>query len=290
MPAAGPGGRWHRLARAWGVPLAVLAAALGMGWGAGLALGRGERDVAAAEPQERPGEFDLVRLEYDSEGGVGEAYYTAYGRVWQRWETDFPEAEQNFAVRIGELTRIQVGQAGTSVRLTDDRIFDHPLVYLSDVGWIRLSEEERERLAEYLRRGGFAWIDDFWGDAEWDSFAREMSAALPDARWREVPLDHPVLHTVFDLDEVPQVPARDFADSELGREPPGLHRPPVGSMDRANLRGYFDADGRLLVLATHNTDLGDGFEREAYGQFFFEKYSTRAYALGVNIIVYAMTH
>jgi hypothetical protein len=117
-----------------------------------------------------------------------------------------------------------------------------------------------------------------------------MRAVLPDSRWSEIASDHPVLHTVFDLTEAPMIPARDFADREDGREPAGLHRPPTGAMEPAHLRGYFDAAGRLMVVATHNTDLGDGFERESYGQFFFERYSTRAYALGVNIVVYALTH
>lgn len=254
-------------------------------WIAQTALGRSE----SRSNRERPGEIDLMRLQYDSEGGFSEAYYNAYGRTWERWETDYPTAEENFATRLGQLTRVQPGLRGESVRLTDDHVFEHPFLFLSDPGWMRLSREERERFAEYLRRGGFAWVDDFWGDSEWENFAVQMRSALPDAEWRDIPSDHALLHTVFDLAAPPQIPARDFADGD-GKEPPGLHRSPVGAMDPAHLRGLFDVDGRLLMVATHNTDIGDGFERESYGQEFFERYSTRAYTLGVNIVVYVLTH
>jgi hypothetical protein len=271
----------RRGTRRWVFALAALVAGA---WATQQALGKDDRAA------ERPGEFDMMRVQYDSVGGANQAYYFAYGREWQRWETDFPEAEKNFAVRLGQLTRIRPGSLGDSVRLTDANLFEHPFLYMSDVGWMELSAREQTQLREYLTRGGFLWVDDFWGDAEWDNFAGEMRGVLPDSAWREIPLDHPVMHTVFDIAEAPMVPARDFADDEYGREPAGLHRSPAGSMEPAHLRGYFAPDGRLMVVATHNTDLGDGFEREAYGQFFFEHYSTRAYAMGVNIVVYALTH
>jgi len=276
------GARARRSHTAVGAGLVLLVALVA--WVVGASLGRANR------AEERHGEFDLMRVEYPSAGGAQEAYYYAYGKLWQRWQTDYPEADRNFATRLGQLTRVEPGQIGYSRKLTDSDLFEFPFLYMADVGWMALSGEERSALGEYLRRGGFLWVDDFWGDAEWENFEREMRIVLPEVHWREVPADHPILHMAFDLGEVPQVPARDFGDDEYGREPPGLHRAPVGSMEPAHLRGYFAADGRLLVVATHNTDLGDGFEREAYGQFYFERYSTQAYALGANIVLYALTH
>jgi hypothetical protein len=235
--------------------------------------------------------FSFARAEYDSMGGWGEAFYAYDGRVWQRWQTDFPEADENFSYRLEQLTAILANQRATSRRITDPDLFDFPFLYMADVGWMDLTPEEKARLREYLLRGGFIWVDDFWGQGEWRSFERAMNDILPERQWRRIPDAHPILHTVFDLPTAPQVPARSFA-SPYGPtyEPAGMHRYPVGSLEQVNFRGYFDHDGRLMVVATHNTDIGDGWEREAYGQWYFETFSTKSYALGVNVIVYALTH
>lgn len=235
--------------------------------------------------------FSFARAEYDSMGGWGEAFYAYDGRVWQRWQTDFPEADENFSYRLEQLTAILANQRATSRRVTDPDLFDFPFLYMADVGWMDLTPEEKARLREYLLRGGFIWVDDFWGQGEWRNFERAMNDILPERQWRRIPDAHPILHTVFDLPTAPQVPARSFA-SPYGPtyEPAGMHRYPVGSLEQVNFRGYFDHDGRLMVVATHNTDIGDGWEREAYGQWYFETFSTKSYALGVNVIVYALTH
>jgi hypothetical protein len=256
----------------------------------GVAVFANEDSSALGAAPKPPPELQLVRVEYDSEGGAQEAYYFAYGQLWQRWETDFPAADQNLARRLTELTRLRVAPEPLRLRLSDPDLLNHPLVYMSDVGWMQLSDEEQAGLRRYLENGGFVWVDDFWGDGEWGNFERVMRQVLPGVAWRELPKDHPVLQLVFEVPEVPQIPARDFAIGGLTTEPPDFHRDPAGDMEGAHLRGYFDADGRLMVLATHNTDMGDGFEREAYGQWYFETYSTRAYALAANIIVYALTH
>jgi len=242
-------------------------------------------DLAASDP-----ELELVRVTYDSQGGYSEAYYVAYGREWQRWETDYPEAETNFARRLGQLTRVRVAPSPRALRLSDPQIFERPLLYMSDVGWMRLEPDEIEALRAFLGKGGFVWVDDFWGDAEWANFERTMRVVLPGVEWREIPNSHPLRHLAFDVDEIPQIPAREFALAGMTTEPAGFHRNPAGSLQGAHLRGYFDAEGELMVVATHNTDIGDGFEREAYGQWYFETHSTRAYALGINIILYALSH
>jgi len=246
----------------------------------------------AESPDVRPpdAQFRLVRVVYDSVGGYGEAYYVAYGRTWQRWETDYPEAEWNFARRLGQLTRLRVQPEPTSLAFDDPRIFEFPFLFMSDVGWMKLDAPQIARMREYLAKGGFVWVDDFWGDGEWNNFEEAMRKVLPGQRWRELPAEHPLRHIAFDIDQVPQIPAREFAMAGMTSEPPSYHRDPAVNLDGAHLRGYFDAEGRLMLIATHNTDVGDGFEREAYGQKYFEMHSTRAYALGVNIILYALTH
>lgn len=233
----------------------------------------------------------LARAEYDSIGGMGEAYYAFEGRVWARWETDFPQAEHNFAKRLGELTRLSPAPEPIRRRFTDPDLGDFPLLFMSDPGYMRFTREEAEALRGYLANGGFLWVDDFWGDAEWAAFERFMREALPGNYWREVPLDHPIFHTVFEFEEMPQIPARSFAGrSSFTAEPAWFHRYPAGSLEHASMRGYFDADGRLMVIGTHNTDVFDGWEREAYGSWYFERFSTQSYRMGVNVLTYVLTH
>lgn len=236
-------------------------------------------------------EVNLTRVVYDSIGGWGEAYYRFEGRVWARWETDYPQAEHNFAKRLRQLTRLNPAALPARRRLTDPDLGDFPLIFMSDVGYANFSPEDADALRDYLKNGGFLWADDFWGDAEWASLERFMKVVLPGNRWREVPIDHPIFHTVFEMDEMPQIPARSFAGRGLQTsEPPWVHRYPAGSLEKATMRGYFDDDGRLMVIGTHNTDVADGWEREAYGQWYFERFSTKSYRLGVNVYTYVLTH
>lgn len=239
---------------------------------------------------------DLSRLNfargiYDSEGGMGEAYYAYDGRLWARWETDFPEGDDNFSRRLAQLTRIAVNPRSASRRFTAPDLGDYPLLYLSDPGYMVMSRPEKEAFARYLASGGFVWVDDFWGDAEFEQFANVMREVLDGREWQVLTAEHPLFSSVYELDEVPQIPALPFARPGGSTAEYGAgHRQPIGSMDTAEMRAWLDDDGRVLVLATHNTDIGDGWEREAYGEWYFETFSTRAYMVGVNVVLYAMTH
>ena len=234
--------------------------------------------------------FVPTRIEYDSVGGAGEAFYGYDGRVWERWETDFPQAEQNFAKRINQLTSVVASRQPARRKLTAPNLGDSPLIYMSDVGYMALSAPEMRALRDYLHNGGFLWVDDFWGDAEWASFERAMTGVLPGRRWRVLPSEHPIFHTVFEIEEMPQIPARDFAHRATTAEPSWVHRFPAGSLEVATIRAYTDDDGRLMAIATHNTDIADGWERESYGEWYFERFSTQSYRVGINVIVYALTH
>ena len=236
--------------------------------------------------------LQIARVMYDSIGGMGQSYYYFEGRHWWRWETDYPQAEQNLGRRLNELTRIAAARAPAVRRLTDPDLGDFPLLLMSDVGYMRFTREETDALREYLKNGGFLWADDFWGDAEWASFERFMRQVLPRTQWREVELDHPIFNIVFDIDTMPQIPARSFVHdgSRETAESPWAHRPPAGSLETPTMRGFFDEDGRLLAIGTHNTDIADGWEREAYGQWYFERFSTQSYRVAVNVITYVLTH
>ncbi|MDA1301955.1 MAG: DUF4159 domain-containing protein [Proteobacteria bacterium] len=238
-------------------------------------------------------QFRIARVEYDSVGGWGRAYYEYEGRVWARWETDYPQAEQNFGRRLGELTRITTAAKPVQRRLTADDLGDFPILFMSDVGYLDFSNEEVDGLRDYLANGGFLWADDFWGEAEWAAFEVFMRQVLPDRRWQEIDVSHPIFKTVFEIETMPQIPASTFAwrsNGETTTEPRSMHRQPSGSLETPMMRGYFDDDNRLMVIGTHNTDIADGWEREAYGQWYFERFSTLSYRLGVNVMTYVLTH
>jgi len=235
--------------------------------------------------------FTFARGAYDSEGGYGDAFYNYDGRIWARWETDYPEADENFTTRFKQLTRVQSAPHAAKRTFDATDLGDFPLYYVADPGWMVLTPQEQKGLRDYLLKGGMVWADDFWGDGEWDQFANAMKTVLPEVQWREIGIEHPIFHTVFDMKEMPQIPALPFAMRGGGTaENPGAHKWPGGSTDVPHMRGWFDDQGRLMIVATYNTDLGDGFEREAFGQWYFETFSTKAYMLGTNIVMYALTH
>lgn len=236
-----------------------------------------------------PGGFEFTRLRYRSSGGYGEAFYLYEGRVWERWETDHPQGDRNLVQRLGELTELQPGSEPRVVTLDDDRLFDAPLLYLCDVGWMEVDDAEAGRLAAFLARGGMLWADDFWGAAEWENFERVMRSAVPQVSWRALEAEHPLLDLLFPLDRMPQIPARDFA-AYMDHDPPQIHRQPATGIERAELRAFYDGKGRMVALASFNSDVGDGWEREAYGEWFFERFSASAYAFASNLILYALTH
>ena len=235
--------------------------------------------------------INFARIIYDSEGGMGEAYYAYDGRMWARWETDFPEGDDNFSRRLTQLTRLHMNPVAASRRLLAPDLGDFPFLYMSDPGWITLTKDEVAAFARYLAKGGVVWVDDFWGDAEWQQLANVMRQVLPGNEWRVLPSDHPIFHTVFDLDGLPQIPALPFASPGGDTaEPANAHKYPAGSLSLPEVRAWLDEQGRVMVVATHNSDVGDGWEREAYGEWYFETFSIRSYMVGVNVMTYLITH
>ena len=238
--------------------------------------------------------FTFVRIRYDSTGGYGESWYRYEGRDWERWETDYPRAERNLLHRLDELTSLETAPQPIVLELTDPRLFHYPMIFMSDVGWQQLTSAERLVLTVYLETGGFLWIDDFWGDAELSNMKRNLDGLNELWSWREIPREHSILSAVYRLEKCPQIPARIFfAQSGLPRDPPEVHRMPAGGeygVSTVHFLGLFDETGRLLAVATHNTDIADGWEREGESKEFFDRFSVRSYALAINIIFYALTH
>jgi len=207
------------------------------------------------------------------------------------WNTDYPDSDHNFTVRFEELTTVQPawwadGEPGyAAVRPLQSELFECPFLFMSDAGTVGLSDAEVASVRDYLLKGGLIWADDFWGDRAWRRFANEMSRVLPEYSMVDIGPDHMIMHALYEVDAVPQVPSIQFwrmtrfSTSEMGSESGTPH-----------LRGIFDEDGRPLVLATHNTDIGDGWEREGEDLDFFYTFSPKSYALGINILLYVMSH
>lgn len=248
-------------------------------------------------PVERPtGSFTFCRVQYGGSGGGGWGWWRGGG-----WRTDFPDSDLNFSLRLSQLTALEVSRRPDGdfdhavVRLDEPRLFDYPFIYMLEVGNLALDEAEREGLRRYLLRGGFLMVDDFWGDDEWDNWAFEIGQVLPPEEYPmvDIPLDHDLFHIVFDIDEVPQVPAAGHYERwrHSGKSYEGRSERYARYGTAARCKGIFDKDGRLMAVIMHNTDLGDGWEREGENIGYFRDFSVRkAYPMGINIVVYAMTH
>ena len=210
------------------------------------------------------------------------------------WRTDYPYGEINLMIRLSELTKTPVPFDGERepthyvVRLTDPSLFECPLTMASDVGTIGLSAAEAEHLRLYLLKGGFLWVDDFWGTAAWQQWTREMAKVLPPSEYpiTDVPLDDPIFNSQFVVTKVPQITNIGFWRRSRGRE---TSERGADSRD-AHFRAIRDARGRIMVVMTHNTDIADSWEREGEDPGFFYQFSPDGYALGINVLLYAMTH
>ena len=208
------------------------------------------------------------------------------------WGTDYPYADINFSIRLSELTKTQVGlQEGEPnhlvVRPTDPELFQCPFVMASDPGSAGFSPEDAAGLRAYLLKGGFLWVDDFWGPWAWEAFVDEIGKALPRGEYpiTEIGPDHPIYRTLFPISAIPQVPSMQFWRMSGGA---------TSEMDeysaKAHMAAILDQQGRIMVLMTHNTDIADSWEREGDDPQFFFHFSPNGYAVGLNSVLYAMMH
>ena len=231
--------------------------------------------------------FTFARVKYSVDGKYG------YGRGSDpelRWRIDSPDSDLNFSFRLQQVTSIKVNPDGKFVAITDKELFDYPFIYIVEAGRLTFTEEEVPILRRFLINGGFLMCDDFWGDRDWRNFSQELKRVFPDREAIELPLDHPIFHCVFDLREKPQVPGVDWGiRSEFtGITYESRHNP---GAEQVHYRAILDDKQRIMIMICHNTDLGDGWEREGENEYYFREFSEKkAYPMGINILVYAMTH
>jgi len=252
-------------------------------------------DEPVAVPDAVP-EFYFTRLVYTENGWRGRgtmakpAPFTCpefggsnfFPRQGFGWAIDYPGADCKFMGGVHRLTGVRVHPNPNVIKITDPDLFRFPYVYAVEVGGMYLSDEEAARLRDYLLRGGFLHVDDFWGGYEKANFQEQMRKVFPDREPKPLTLDHPVFHTFYDIDTVMQIPNR--GNACFGRrtwEEPDDTEPVIF--------GISDDNGRLMVVATYNSDLGDAWEYMDL-PCYPETFSSQAYRMGINFMVYAMSH
>lgn len=224
--------------------------------------------------------------------------FTSNRREKSGWSTDYPGADLNFSTRLAELTKTDVRmdrEAGEDqvpdavvVRLTDDALFQCPFVLMEDAGTIQLSPAEVVRLRSFLLKGGFLLVSDYHGTLAKEQFDEEIGRVLPPTQYPVVdltPPGPPIWHSMFPVQTMPQM-----ASIQTWRR---TH----GTLERWNddgappdARGIADERGRLMVVMIHNSDIPDGWEREGEDPEYFFRFSPDAYAVGIDVVLYALTH
>jgi hypothetical protein len=211
------------------------------------------------------------------------AAYSGFGlQGFASWSVDFPKADQQFMIGVRRLLgHLDAYTHENPVLLTDPELLKYPFLYVVEPGHMSLSDEEVLGLRRYLESGGFVLLDDFWGSIEWANVELELQRVMPDHPVVELDPQHPVFHCFYDVERVVQVP-----NVGLGRA--GGH---TFEQDGyiPEVRGLVDDDGRLMLAIHWNSDLGDAWEW-AEDAYYPLEFSTYAYQMGVNYIVYAMTH
>jgi len=201
--------------------------------------------------------------------------------VWyDRWTMDYPRSDRHLSTAVGRLTRIDARPVEQCVSIDDDSIYNWPWLYAVEVGYWDLTDRQCARLREHLLRGGFLMVDDFHGTREWEIFMRSMRRVFPDRPVVEIPDGDAIFHTVYDLDTRYQVPGAQFIETGKTYEHDGY---------QPEWRGIRDDKGRIMVAMCHNMDLGDSWEHADNPQYP-EKFTALGMRIGVNYLVYAMTH
>jgi len=238
--------------------------------------------IRTPKPDSFTGDFTFCRLiyrqAYDGDGGG--------------WGVDYPRADQNLSIRLSELTKSKVNfdQTGDPnyyvVRATDPDLFNCPFVMMSEYGGTFFDDQEAAGLREYMLKGGFLWADDSWGTYAWAHWENEVRKIFPDrAKYPiiEVPLNHSMFHTLFDVAKFPQIPSIGWAYSGTTSE-----RGADSAVPHA--RAILDSNGRIMFFMSFNTDFGDAYEREGDDPSYFYRFSVDGYAIGINVVLYSMTH
>jgi len=227
--------------------------------------------LAAALPREAH-QFYFTRGIYSSGGGRG-------GRNGS-WATDYPKADQQFLAVLRRLTILDAYNSENAIALDDPQLRRFPFLYILEVGRMSLMPEEEKGLREYMLAGGFVFVDDFWGDNAWYVFEEQMRRVLPEYTIVDLPMSHPIFSAFYHIKEMQTLPSIYHVSRGDDTECAGCY---------IKVRGIFDDNGRLMMMISWNSDHGDAWEWAEVPQYPL-KLSTYAFEVGVNAIVYTMSH
>jgi hypothetical protein len=272
--------------RRWTVAVVVAFVAIGAGMGHAQQIFSGYYGYT---PPRYPtansfkGAFNMCRLQF-----------TSNRREKRGWDTDYPGADINFSVRLAELTRTRVTRQPNHtdpeyvvVRITDQALFQCPFILLEDAGTAIFSDQEVKQLREYFLKGGFAFVSDYWGPLAKEQFDDQIGRVLPRAKYPiiDLPLGHPIWHTQFELTHLPQMSSiQSWRRTGGGTTERGV------APGTQSARAVVDEKGRVMVVMMHNDDIPDGWEREGEEKEYFLNFSPDAYSVGIDVLLYALTH
>lgn len=220
--------------------------------------------VLPARAQDDHG-FRFVRIRYDS-GAMGWR-----SRGGDPWSHDHPRAELHFYEALKLTTQVRVDTPPLVLTLDDPHIFEYPVLYLCEPGYWQVTDEEAQNLRDYLSRGGFILFDDFRGEDEWQNLRRQLLKVLPDAEPVEIPPEHAIwsIYYTIDPEAAPSLVSGGYFSFE----------------DR--YLALFDDHGRMMALMCYNQDIGDGWE---WPERNLDNASTISFQMGINFLLYALTH
>jgi hypothetical protein len=225
-------------------------------------------------------EYVFARLMYPPHPTIG-LFRTRgpWQNGWAAWTNDYPRADRHFTVAVRRLTRLDVRSVEQPVNLDDgDDVYNYPWLYAVQAGSLNLTDSQAAKLRDYLQHGGFLVCDDFWGTLEWSNFERNMHMIFPDRPIVEIEDADSAFHTVFDLTKSP-----------IPGEWSLRGRPYRNDGVDPHWRGIYDDQGRLMIAIWFNIDAGDSWEWADYPEYP-ENYSALGIRMGINFIVYSMTH
>ena len=231
----------------------------------------GER-FAPADPHEKA-EWTFARFHYD----LGDEF----GRFrFQRWAADYPKADRQFILGVKRLSRIQTRSTETVVDAKSDDLYNWPWIYVEDPGAWSFTKPQADELREYLLRGGFMMVDDSHGDYEWENFLAGIRMVFPGRQVEDLTDQDELFHVAYDLNDRIQIPGTRYIWGSR-------HYTPDSAIPK--WRGIRDDKGRIMVAICHNSDVGDAWEWADSAQYP-EHAASLAYRIGVNYIIYPMTH
>jgi len=242
----------------------------------------------SGDPNEKA-EFYWSRLRYTTRSGMGGGYGYSYGGFGGggSWSRDYPKADRQFLMALRRLTRIEARSTEQVVDLdsVDPKtgvplIYNYPWVYAVQVQTWTFTDAEAKLLREYLLKGGFLMVDDFHGTADWQSFMDGMRMVFPDRPVEDLADNDELFHVLYDIGQRFQVPGEQYVSNGRTYEKDGYV---------PKWRAIRDDKGRVMVAICHNMHLGDAWEWADTAEYP-EKFASMAFRVGLDYIMYGLTH